>query len=201
VGDAGALLAQNPLRASFGGFGAATRVETEEPAVTQLLTGFLLGGVASAALGRFSIDGRYAEGSVESSNGSFAQDVVEAEVLIGAAPLPWLLVKAGPHVRSFTFADGTRRRWVFWEARLRAQARMLDRVLLGYLEGWKVVGGSVSGSDPFDAAQGAEGGLEFRFESLPVWTRIGYRVDRSRLQGIADPQTVEQIIFAVGVRK
>ncbi len=177
------------------------RVFPEEPSVTDRLSGLLIGVEVGAAVGRFSMSARYSEGTVKSTRLDVSQDVVDGEFLLGLSLVEWLTVKFGPHVRSFTFSDGARRRWLFWEGRVRAEARLFDRWLRSYAEGWRAFGADVSGPDPFKFGQGAEAGLEGRLATSPFWARIGYRIERSALTGVTASQIVEQILIGVGVSR
>ncbi len=198
---AGELSGQGRLDVAAGAVGVVTRVTPEDPQVRGQLTGVLLGGEGRVEIGRFSANVRYMEGSVKSTRLDVSQDLVEGEFLIGVSPIDWLTLKLGPHVRSFTFADGTRRRWFYWEGRVRGTARLFDQQLRSYVEVWKALSADVSGADPFDYGQGAEGGLELRLATSPLWARLGYRVQRSRLQNVRRPQTIEQILLGFGVTR
>ena len=192
------LNAQGPVRFSAGLAGYATRLNTEVTSEQQRLSGMSFGVTGAASLGRLSLDVRYLEGVLKTTGGGPGRDVVEGEAMLGVRPLPWAGLKLGPHLRSFITNTGIER-WVFWEARVRTEARLGSPRMRSYLELWQVLAGDVGGQDPFDTGQGVEGGIRVEVGRLPVWLQLSYRMDRSGLAGGAREEVLEHVIFAVGI--
>ncbi len=190
-------LAQSALGITFGAAVSTVRVNSQSGASVDQLSGVMAGGEGKLSLWKASLDLRYFEGSADSSGEGDGKDIVEGEALLGFRPLHWLTVKLGPHIRSMISDLGTQR-WVFWEIRLRGEATLGIPILKGYLEGWNVIGDKLDVSEPMDRGQGLEGGLKLQSAGRPLWARLGYRMDHSRLGGGARTETMEQLVATVG---
>jgi len=169
---------------------------TAEPAANRF-SGLTIGGAAAVRFGRLRLDLRYLEGGLGSDQEVPDQDIVEGELLLGVAPLSWLVVKAGPHIRSFVTSQGTQR-WVFWEGRVTAAANLGSPNLLTYLEVWHVLGANVDAVEPYDSGNGLEGGIRLAMNRLPFWGQLAYRIDHNSIGDGAKTDTVEQLVFAIG---
>lgn len=169
---------------------------TAESAVSQS-SGLTIGGAAEVSLGWLRLDLRYLEGGLGSEDDIADQDIVEGELLLGVAPLSWLKVKLGPHIRSFVTPRGTQR-WVFWEGRLATSMPLGSPNLLAHLELWHVLSASVDAVEPFDSGNGLEGGIRLSLNRLPFSFRLAYRIDHSSLGDGVKNDTVEQLVFALG---
>lgn len=165
--------------------------------VASRYSGVTIGGGIEVRLGRLRLDLRYLEGGLGSNQDIPDQDIVEGEVLLGMAPLSWLVLKGGPHIRSYVTSQGTQR-WVFWEGRAAATAKLGSPSLLSYLEVWHVFGSDVDAVEEYDSGNGLEGGIRLTLNRLPFWGKLAYRVDHSSLGGGAKTDTVEQLVFALG---
>src|SRR2546430_11256536 len=124
---------------------------------TDQLTGTVLGGQGSVALGRVELALSYVQGKIgpEGANGA-GQDLVEGVALLGVRPASWLRLAVGPHARSYTLTGGTPLRWVFWELRARASSAFVGSAGRGYVELWRAPSASVNAPEPFDHAQRSE---------------------------------------------
>src|SRR5256885_8663460 len=88
---------------------------------TDQLTGTVVGGQGSVALGRLELTLGYVQGKIGPEGaGARGQDLVEGVALLGVRPAPWLRVAAGPHVPSYMLTRGPQLRRGFWEPRARA---------------------------------------------------------------------------------
>jgi hypothetical protein len=160
-------------------------------------TGVALGLQGTVPLWVFELDVRYLNGKLNSKNPDVDLDLVEAEVLLGLRPLPWIVLKAGPHARAFQTVQSTER-WLFWEIRARAEAGLLAPRLGTYLEFWGALVGNVNFGPSFGSGRGAEAGLTYHFGTVPLWGRIGYRVDRGSVSGGAIFDSVQQVLIGFG---
>lgn len=196
------LTAQSGRQFAFGGL-AAYAERQSAGSLTERLTGVTRGFEGRAMLGRFLVHVRYLEGNLSTSGGSTDRDLVEGEAFLGVRPISWVTLKAGPHVRSYLTGDVVER-WVFWEGRLRAELELFlpatrSFALHSYLEGWRVLSADVNIPESVDDANGVETGMMIRLTQLPIWARIAYRVDRANLSKGARRETVQELIFALGL--
>src|SRR2546429_2981928 len=86
------------------------------------------------------------EGRLEPRSGStdtVPRDLVEARLLLGVQPVPWLTLGVGPHVRAFVF-DTTTVRWVMWQARARVQGALPSPRLETDVELWYALSAKVN---------------------------------------------------------
>src|SRR5256886_14164757 len=143
---------------------------------TDQLTGTVLGGQGSVALGRLELALGYVQGKIgpEGANGA-GQALVEGVALLGVRPASWLRLAVGPHARSYTLTGGTPLRWVFWELRARASSAFVGSAGRGYVELWRALSASVNVPEPFDHAQGGEAGMVVHLARAPLELRLGDR--------------------------
>ncbi len=160
-------------------------------------TGVALGLDGSVPIWIFELDVRYLNGNLGSSNPDLDLNLVEAELFLGLRPLPWVVLKAGPHARAFETVRSTER-WLFWEIRARAEAGLLAPRLGTYLELWGALVGDVNFGRSFGSGRGAEAGITYQFGSTPLWVRAGYRVDRGSVSGGSIFDSVQQVLIGVG---
>src|SRR2546421_1217039 len=107
---------------------------------TDQLTGTVVGGQGSVALGRLELALGYVQGKIGPEGaGSPGQDLVEGVALLGVRPAPWLRVAVGPHVRSYMLTGGTQLRWVFWELRARASGAFVGSAGRGFVGVWRAL--------------------------------------------------------------
>ena len=198
---AGALAAQVELR--VGGGIAATRVTREfgqytGPDKDPPFSGLGTLVEASLLVGRFSLDVRYAATRLSADVVPLSDEKFsDIEVMVGIAPTSWLIVKGGRHVQRVPTADSVQR-WGLWEARIRAEARLVPGIVGAYFEVWNVLSGTAQGIESFDYGAGAEGGLTGRWPGSPLTVHIGYRIHRARASRSLAPETAEQLIVALG---
>jgi len=167
---------------------------------TDQLTGTVLGGQGTVALGRLELALGYVQGKIGPEGASAAgQDLVEGVALLGVRPAPWLRVAAGPHVRSYTLTGGTQLRWVFWELRARVSGAFVGSAGRGYVELWRALSASVNAPESFDHAQGGEAGMVVHLARAPLELRLGYRVDHAVLGGGTRLETVDGVVIGVGL--
>src|SRR5439155_899478 len=75
--------------------------------------------------------------------GTAKRDLIEGRLLVAARPLPWLEMSVGPFVRAYV-TDAVTERWVFWQARARADAPIVTSGLTSYVELWRAVSSQVN---------------------------------------------------------
>jgi len=202
TGLASGLAAQQRPRGTAFADGAIVRYGTKlGGAVAGSFGGPTFGVQAGVSLAKFTLSAQYLEGRLEPRSGSpdtVGRDLVEARLLLGVQPVPWLSLGVGPHVRAFVF-DTTTVRWVMWQARARAQGALPSTPLETYVELWYALSAKVNLPAPVDHVQGGEAGVLLRPRRSAVWFRLGYRVDGARLASGAQTESVEAVSFALGI--
>jgi hypothetical protein len=152
---------------------------------------------------RLLLDLRYLEGGLSADTGNAERDMAEGGAFIGILPVSWVTVKGGAHVRSY-FTGDIIERWVLWEVRLRAEVpvfRPTSRsvALHSYLEGWTPLSADVNVPEAVDGGGGFEGGMMFRLAQVPIWAQLAYRIDHVKLGDGTRRETMQQLIFGVGL--
>lgn len=181
--------------------GAVVRVTSDGGTAIESLNGSALALGAGLSLAMVGLEARYLQGSLTSNDPAIEpRDVVEGELLLAVRPHPRLAVKAGPHVRTYAAASGTRR-WVFWEARVRGAAPLIPSRLDAYAELWGAVAGSTSLSGSFGNERGGEVGARLEIPRTPLSARLAYRIDHGSGAGPDRSDTLEQILFGVRVTR
>ncbi len=198
--QAGPLAAQLPGILGSANLGLARQhFESSYPGGAESLSGALIIGQAGVALRPFSVDVAYGQGRLASSDGSSAaRSVVEASVYVSRRVTPWLLLKAGPHIRAYS-APGSTERWVMWEAHARGDEPVITGLLSAYLEGWYAVVSTANVDPGGSGARGAEVGVMLRKPDSPVWAKLGYAVDQSSLKSNARTESMQSILVTVGI--
>ena len=134
---ASGLAAQQRPRGTAFADGAIVRYGTKlGGAVAGSFGGPTFGVQAGLSLAKFTLSAQYLEGRLQPRSGSpdtVSRDLVEARLLLGVRPVPWLSLGVGPHIRAFVF-DTTTVRWVMWQARVRAQGALPSTSLETYVE-------------------------------------------------------------------
>lgn len=179
-----------------------TRLDTEVvplggQATNESFTGLAYGFEGALPLWKLELGLRYINGSLDNGDGNVDLDFVEGEVFLGLRPLPWVVLKAGPHARSFKTVAGVER-WLFWEIRARAEAGLLSPRLGTYFEFWGALVGDVNFGRSFGSGRGAEAGLTYELGSVPLWGRLGYRVDRGTVGGGSRFDSVQEVLIGIG---
>jgi len=199
---ASGLAAQQRPRGTAFADGAIVRYGTKRGgAVAGSFGGPTFGVQAGLSLAKFTLSAQYLEGRLQPRSGSpdtVSRDLVEARLLLGVRPVPWLSLGVGPHIRAFVF-DTTTVRWVMWQARVRAQGALPSTSLETYVELWYALSATVNLPAPVDHVQGGEAGVVLRPRRSAVWLRLGYRVDGAQLASGGQTESVEAVSFAVGI--
>src|SRR3989475_10381243 len=74
-------------------------------------------------------------------------------------------------------------RWVFWQARARADAPIVTSGLTSYVELWRAVSSQVNLVAGAGRVQGGEAGVTYRPPKRPFSLRLAYRVDDAAVRG------------------
>ena len=95
-------------------------------------------------------------------------------------------------------------RWDLWAVRRRAGAALFlptrrSVAWHSYREGGRALSADVNVPASVDNSGGGEGGMMLRLTRIPIWSRIGYRIDRANLGDGTRRETVQQLIFALGI--
>ena len=199
---AGALVA-SPLAAQVARFAGAdgsiyrVRFRSAVQGGGEALSGFATGAQARFVRGRGTMEVSYAQGRLTAETGSAApRSLVDGSLAFAFRPKPWLVLKAGPHLRGYVAPSGTER-WVFWEARARGESAIIPDVLKAHLEGWVALASSVNVDPGAGGAHGGEAGLTLRLPQLPFSVRFAYAVDRAKLANDARSETVEAVFLGI----
>src|SRR6059036_847463 len=92
----------------------------------------------------FSVGLGLSSGTLKAADqGTAKRDLIEGRLLVAARPLPWLEMSVGPFVRAYV-TDAVTERWVFWQARARADAPIVTSGLTSYVELWRAVSSQVN---------------------------------------------------------
>lgn len=185
----------------YGGFigGMALRVRDLNDGRDVSFTSDVPIGEGFVWLGRFLIEGYYAQGKLTPQVGSSAdRDFVEGRLLAGYRVASALTLKLGPHARSYVLPSGTRRR-VFWELRGTISTPLAGEVAFARLDFWGALAGQSNLSETVDHARGGEAALQIHIPRSPVWAKLGYRVERAQLDDGTRADTIEGLILAIGI--
>lgn len=191
-------LGQRPVQLFVEAGASAARVRSDAGGTVEPLEGaaFTVGGGVSVRT-VLLLEARYTEAKLTSDDAAVEQrDLAEGELLVGVRPHPLVAIKAGPHVRAYRSAAGTRR-WVFWEARVRGTAPIIPSRLEASAELWAAVAGSTSLANSFESERGGEVGGQLEIPRTPLAVRAAYRIDRGRGDNPGRADTAEQILLAV----
>ncbi|HEX9279932.1 MAG TPA: hypothetical protein VF890_04755 [Gemmatimonadales bacterium] len=192
------VAAQQPLHVTAGLEGAFTRARSRATGATELLSGATFGGEANLAGKRWRVRLGYGEGRLTADTGTAAaRSVTEGRAQLGIAATPWLTLWAGPRARSYK-SSGVRQRWWFWEVAAEARGTLFaDRAFA--FGGLAVApAGTVDALPAFSRETAVTAGLAVRLPFDGPWTRLGYRVDQTRLAG-GRRETVEAISLGVSM--
>jgi hypothetical protein len=137
------------------------------------------------------------EARLQSVVGPAAQrDLVQGTLFVGARPLPWLELTAGPVVRAYV-TDSASERWVLWQGRARVDAPIIAGSLASYAELWRTLASQVSLGPGAGRVQGGEAGVLYQPPQARFWLRVAYRVDDALVR--TRSETVEAVLVSVGV--
>ena len=173
------------------------RFQSTSPGGGEMLSGLVAGGRVRVVLRPVSLDLSYSQGRLTADTGSAAaRDIVEGSLFLSARPVPWLALKAGPHLRAFAAPGGTER-WVLWEGRAHVEAPIVPGEWMAYVEGWVAVASSVNVDPGAAGARGAEAGLTIKLPHSPLWGRLAYVVDQAQLKNGARTESVQSVVLAI----
>lgn len=168
-----------------------------EAGVARPLDGVVPGGRGHLAWDRFRLELQYAEATLD-GEGAGAENFVDAHLLGGVAVLPGLSVLGGVRAHALTDQGDETRRWLFWTAGVHLETPRFARGLL-------VISGDLwaglaraNGVDGTSLGRGIETAVIGWHPSMPVFARLGYRLDEGRLVDAALRSTVEQLTLGVG---
>jgi len=180
---------------------STVRLSSATPGGGESLSGIVVGGGGRLSVGPVSLEASYAQGHLSADTGSApARDLVDGAVFVAWRPLPWLALKAGPHLRAYVApAGGGTERWVLWEARVFVEAPILADLLTARIGGWSAVSSGVNTDFGAQGARGGEVGLALRPPRSPLVVRLSYAVDRAAMGGGAGTETLESVCLSVGV--
>jgi hypothetical protein len=158
-------------------------------------TGTVLAGLASARSGRFEVEGRYLQGSLQ------ARDLVQGQLAVRYDATPWLAARTEARARAYVAPAGTER-WVTWLVGLRVEAPLVSSTVRGDVGLWRALALSANvGSTDGASGRGGEAGLTLQLPNRPVWFRLAYAIDRSAIAGAARRETLEEFTLTVGVQR
>ena len=169
------------------------------PGVGETLSGLAAVGRARFIVGPTSLETSYSQGHLVSDTGTAtARDMVDGSAFLAVRPVSWFALKAGPHLRAYV-APGSTERWVMWEAHARADGSVIPGMLDANVEGWMALGSAVNVDPGARGARGGQAGLILRLWQSPLWARLTYVVDQATLKNNARTETVEAVLFAIGL--
>jgi len=179
---------------------ARARFVSTTPGGGELLTGVVATGQARARLGAFSVEASYAQGHLAPDTGlATDRDLVDGSIFLSVRPLPWLIVRAGPHVRAYVASAGGTERWTHWEGRVRAEGAIVPDMLQVHVEAGLALASDVNAAAGASGARSAEAGLTLRSPQSQLWARLGYVVDLAKMKNGVRTEAVEMVVLSVGV--
>jgi hypothetical protein len=165
----------------------------------QTLTANVPTGEVSFRAGKFLVaDAFYAQGTLTPQGTFSSRDYVEGRILGGIRILKSISITGGPHARSYVLTSGTRRR-MFWELHGSLESPVISSLASARLAVWAAVAGSSNIDESLDHARGGEAALTIHIPRSPVWGRLGYRVERAQFDAAARGETIEGLVFTIGV--
>jgi len=188
--------------------GIGMRISSQTGPSTTKLSGASFGFQSQIVYhNHITIDLGYWQGKLNQA-GTGNRDVVEGFAQLGARPMSWLSLRAGPHAWTYISDAGTQR-WFLWEGRAHAQGQILPAVQ-SYIELWKVFSANVNVPQAFQTGMGGEGGLSLRIRDLPLIpsklparVRLAYGIERVRMNGTqaqgSRAEVLDRLTLAFGV--
>jgi hypothetical protein len=174
-------------------------IHSDTGVATGAMRGPAVAAEARVHVSGFILGGGVLEGRLQPVGGPAAQrDLVQGTLFVGARPMPWLELSAGPVVRAYV-TDSASERWVLWQARARVDAPIVAGSLATYAELWRAVASAVSLGPGAGRVQGGEAGVLFQPPQTRFWVRLAYRVDDALVGSVARSETVEAVLVSVGV--
>jgi hypothetical protein len=194
---AGALGAQGLRNLSLDAGVSRMRFHSAASGGGEALSGIAALGRARFFVGQFSIETSYSEGRLVPDTGA-ARYLVDGSVFLAGRPVSWLALRAGPHLRAYV-TPGVTERWVMWEAHARVDRPIIAGMLDAHVEAWLALSSTVNVDPGALGARGGQAGLILRLWQSPLWARLTYVVDQAKLKSNARTETVESVLFAIGL--
>src|SRR2546427_12027399 len=143
----------------------------------------VLGGEGRLVFRGFTVGLGLLSGTLQAADqGSVKRDLIEGRLVVSARPLPWLEMSVGPFVRAYV-TDSVTERWVFWQARARADAPIVTSGLTSYVELWRAVSSQVNLVAGAGRGQGGEAGVTYRPPKRPFSLRLAFPGDDAAVRG------------------
>jgi hypothetical protein len=189
--------------------GVGMRVNSTTAPTTQKLSGAAFGFQGHILYaGLITLNVGYWQGQLTPASGQPSQaaqrDVVEGYAQLGAQPLSWLSVRAGPHAWTYISTAG-RQRWFLMEGRARAKGEISPDIQ-SYLEVWDVFSANVNVPQGFQSGMGGEGGISLRIrdvpvipERFPVRIRAAYGIERVRMGDGKRTEVMDRLSLSIGI--
>ncbi len=193
-------LGQRALRVSGGLTLAQWRVQTTADTV-EALRAAALGFEGNVALRRLELRIRYAQANLapaSSSPTTLNRRAAEDEVALGVKAFPWLRLATAAHGRSYT-TTLIHQRWLMWELQAAGQFSLLGDAVQGYAEWRPILAAEVNVPESWNSGGGAEIGLRLAPPAIPVWMRLGYRLEIQKLGGGTRREVVDGLTVLLGV--
>jgi hypothetical protein len=160
-------------------------------------SGLLFEGAADLRVSLLELGLAYRQGTLSASGTNDQRDLVEGQAMLGLRLVRWFKIEAGPRLRAYVTPAGTER-WVFWEGRVQAAARVIRPAGWAYLRVGRVLTADLPGL-VLDEGVGAEGALELQLPGTPVWGRLGYWMHRASIIGGQRVETMQGVSAGVMV--
>jgi hypothetical protein len=164
--------------------------------------GTVLGGLVTARLGTFELEGRYLQGALQPQDDvSPRRDLVQGQLVLGYHATPWLSAHTGARARAYVTSAGTER-WLVWLLGARVESPIVGTTVRGHVALWRALALSANvGSEVGRSGRGGEAGVTLQLPSRPVWFRLAYGIDQNAVRGAARRETVEEFTLTVGVQR
>jgi hypothetical protein len=197
----GAVSAQT-LGLSAGASIVGVRAQSASSLGASRTGGTMLAGFAMGQLGRFELEGRYLQGTLQPQDtASGRREFVQGQLALGYPATPWLTARTAVRARAYVTTAGTER-WVTWLLGLRVEAPLIGTTVRGDVGLWRALALSANvGSSEGRAGRGGDAGITLQLPSRPLWLRLAYAIDRSSVAGAARRETLEEFTLTVGVQR
>jgi hypothetical protein len=196
---AGALRAQGLRNLSLDAGVSRMHFHSAASGGGEALSGIAAMGRARFFVGAFWLETSYSQGHLVADTGAaVSRDLVDGSAFLAGRPVAWLALKAGPHLRAYV-RPGATERWVMWEAHARVDRPIIPGTLDAHFEAWTALSATVNVDPGALGSRGGQAGLILRLWQSALWARLTYAVDQAKLKSNARTETVEAILFAVGL--
>jgi hypothetical protein len=176
------------------------RARSEAGSVTRA-SGTAVGFAGSVGFRRFTLEVRYAEGTLQPSDRqSDPRDLVEGAMALRFAATPWLSMQVGPHARRYDTPLGAER-WVTWQVGGRGEVAIAGTGVLGHAMLWRGLGLGVNVPPGSGSTRGGEVGVTVDLGPRPFWFALSYGIDQAQVQDAARREIFETLTFTAGLRR